>query len=73
MSITSEEPAAVAENPTERPGDDMPPHRYTGTLAEQIELGWQDRWTARAPSTRPTRPARCPTGSTALRCGRTPT
>ena len=26
--------------------DGVPPHRYTPALAQQIELGWQDRWDA---------------------------
>jgi leucyl-tRNA synthetase len=26
------------------PSDDIPPHRYTATLADQIETSWQDRW-----------------------------
>jgi leucyl-tRNA synthetase len=26
------------------PGEDIPAHRYTAALAEQIELAWQDRW-----------------------------
>ena len=25
---------------------DVPPHRYTPALAQQIELAWQDRWEA---------------------------
>jgi leucyl-tRNA synthetase len=29
---------------TERPGEEMPLYRYTGALAEQLELGWQERW-----------------------------
>jgi leucyl-tRNA synthetase len=24
--------------------DDIPPHRYTAALADEIETGWQDRW-----------------------------
>ncbi|WP_051515412.1 leucine--tRNA ligase [Candidatus Blastococcus massiliensis] len=30
----------------EHPAGDLPPHRYTPALAQQIELGWQDRWEA---------------------------
>ena len=26
--------------------DDVPKFRYTGTLAQEIELRWQDRWEA---------------------------
>ena len=29
---------------TEQPRADAPPHRYTATLAGQIETAWQDRW-----------------------------
>ncbi|MGY2079498.1 leucine--tRNA ligase [Modestobacter sp. SYSU DS0657] len=28
------------------PTSDVPPHRYTPQLAQQIELAWQDRWDA---------------------------
>ncbi|MDH5292017.1 MAG: class I tRNA ligase family protein, partial [Acidimicrobiia bacterium] len=27
-------------------GADLPPHRYTAALAQEIELRWQDRWDA---------------------------
>ncbi len=30
----------------ERPGGDLPPHRYNAQLAEQIETKWQRRWEA---------------------------
>ena len=30
--------------PAPTSSSDLPPHRYTATLAEQIELDWQDRW-----------------------------
>ncbi len=26
------------------PADDIPPHRYTAAVANEIELSWQDRW-----------------------------
>ncbi len=29
-----------------RPEPDIPPHRYTAALAEQIEARWQQRWEA---------------------------
>jgi leucyl-tRNA synthetase len=29
---------------SEAPGSDIPPHRYDATLAEEIELKWQDKW-----------------------------
>ncbi len=32
--------------PRDAPGD-IPPHRYTAALAEQIESAWQERWTAK--------------------------
>jgi leucyl-tRNA synthetase len=33
-------------NPTPAGPDDSPKFRYTGTLAQEIELRWQDRWEA---------------------------
>ena len=47
-----------------RVGRCAPPFRYTGARADDIEVAWQDRWAARAPSTPPTRPAGWPRGST---------
>ena len=38
MSQTADQPSA-----DQTPGD-VPPHRYTPALAQQIELAWQDRW-----------------------------
>src|SRR4051812_5410678 len=38
MSQTTDEPSV---EPT---SGDVPPHRYTPALAQQIELAWQDRW-----------------------------
>ncbi|TFV65246.1 UNVERIFIED_ORG: leucine--tRNA ligase [Bacillus sp. AZ43] len=40
MSQTADQP-----NAEQVPGD-VPPHRYTPALAQQIELAWQDRWAA---------------------------
>jgi leucyl-tRNA synthetase len=40
MSQTADQP-----NVEQAPGD-VPPHRYTPALAQQIELSWQDRWEA---------------------------
>src|ERR1700710_2074190 len=34
----------TASQSTDPPTDGVPPHRYTPALAQQIELGWQDRW-----------------------------
>src|SRR5690606_39188826 len=35
------EPTSPITDPS---GSDTPPHRYTATLAGQIETSWQDRW-----------------------------
>lgn len=40
MSQTADQPDVE-----QAPGD-VPPHRYTPALAQQIELAWQDRWEA---------------------------
>ncbi|WP_104523987.1 leucine--tRNA ligase [Blastococcus atacamensis] len=40
MSQTDRQPAATTT------GDGVPAHRYTPSLAQQIELDWQDRWEA---------------------------
>lgn len=40
MSQTASQPSS---DPT---ADGVPPHRYTPSLAQQIELAWQDRWDA---------------------------
>ncbi|RBY85493.1 leucine--tRNA ligase [Blastococcus sp. TF02A-30] len=40
MSQTADQPSV------EQPTGDVPPHRYTPALAQQIELAWQDRWEA---------------------------
>ncbi|HEY3144224.1 MAG TPA: leucine--tRNA ligase [Acidimicrobiales bacterium] len=42
MSDTS----SAADTPPEPPtaSDDVPPHRYTAALADQIETTWQNRW-----------------------------
>jgi leucyl-tRNA synthetase len=40
MSQTADQPSV------EQPATDVPPHRYTPALAQQIELAWQDRWEA---------------------------
>ncbi|WP_116452429.1 leucine--tRNA ligase [Blastococcus litoris] len=40
MSQTADQPNA------EQAAADVPPHRYTPALAQQIELAWQDRWEA---------------------------
>jgi leucyl-tRNA synthetase len=40
MSQTADQPNA------EPAAGDVPPHRYTPALAQQIELAWQDRWEA---------------------------
>jgi leucyl-tRNA synthetase len=34
----------TASRPTTDPTGDVPPHRYTPALAQEIELAWQDRW-----------------------------
>jgi leucyl-tRNA synthetase len=44
MSQTVDSPNADAASGS--PADDVPPHRYTPALAQQIELAWQDRWQA---------------------------
>ncbi len=41
-SVSTPDPPAVA-SPT---ADDLPPHRYTAAVANQIEEAWQDRWAA---------------------------
>jgi len=33
-------------SPTAEPGGDLPPHRYTSALADEIEIRWQDWWDA---------------------------
>ena len=38
---TSDAPTSASGAPTT-----TPPHRYTGALAREIELRWQDRWDA---------------------------
>jgi leucyl-tRNA synthetase len=38
MSQTADQPSA------DQMSGDVPPHRYTPALAQQIELAWQDRW-----------------------------
>jgi leucyl-tRNA synthetase len=38
MSQTADQPNV------EQTSGDVPPHRYTPALAQQIELAWQDRW-----------------------------
>jgi leucyl-tRNA synthetase len=38
MSQTADQPSV------EQQTGDVPPHRYTPALAQQIELAWQDRW-----------------------------
>lgn len=40
MSQTADQPNV------EQAAGDIPPHRYTPALAQQIELSWQDRWEA---------------------------
>ncbi|MDP9430957.1 MAG: leucine--tRNA ligase [Actinomycetota bacterium] len=40
MSQTADQPSV------EQAAGDVPPHRYTPALAQQIELAWQDRWEA---------------------------
>ncbi|MGY2129264.1 leucine--tRNA ligase [Blastococcus sp. SYSU DS0617] len=40
MSQTADQPSV------EQVAGDVPPHRYTPALAQQIELSWQDRWEA---------------------------
>src|SRR3954466_6935794 len=32
--------------PSTGPGSEVPPHRYTPALAQEIELSWEDRWEA---------------------------
>jgi len=45
MSQTADQPSV--EQPTGNgAGGDIPRHRYTPALAQQIELSWQDRWEA---------------------------
>ncbi|MGY1804567.1 leucine--tRNA ligase [Blastococcus sp. SYSU D00922] len=45
MSQTADQPNA--EQATgDRVGGEIPQHRYTPALAQQIELAWQDRWEA---------------------------
>ena len=40
-------PSSPAPTPTQASAPaDVPPYRYTASLAQQIELGWQDRWEA---------------------------
>ncbi len=36
------------EHAADRTGAELPEHRYTARLAEQIELAWQDRWDERS-------------------------
>jgi leucyl-tRNA synthetase len=36
----------ASQQGAERPETDVPPHRYTPALAQQIELSWEDRWEA---------------------------
>ena len=38
MSQTADQPSV------DQTSGDVPPHRYTPALAQQIELAWQDRW-----------------------------
>ena len=64
MSQTADQPSVEPD------GDgDVPPHRYTPALAQQIELAWQDRWEAEGTFHTPN-----PTGrlSDGLRAGRRP-
>jgi leucyl-tRNA synthetase len=44
LSETSEQGASEATSLTN--ATDTPPHRYTAALAQEIELGWQERWEA---------------------------
>ena len=37
-------PANRPANPVSTGPDDAPKFRYTGVLAQEIELRWQDRW-----------------------------
>jgi leucyl-tRNA synthetase len=41
MSQTADQPSVE-----QAAAGDVPPHRYTPALAQQIELSWQDRWEA---------------------------
>jgi len=41
---TTEDESLAAEKPPAEAATDIPPHRYTAALAEEIETSWQDRW-----------------------------
>lgn len=46
MSQTADQPSVEKPTGGGAGREDVPPHRYTPALAQQIELSWQDRWEA---------------------------
>jgi leucyl-tRNA synthetase len=44
MSQTADQPSVEQPQGVGVGREDVPPHRYTPMLAQQIELSWQDRW-----------------------------